>query len=239
MYKDVSLLIPFKSDGSVRDANFNWIRKYYNNLCPKVEICIGINTENPFNRSKAINIAAKQATRDIFVIVDADIFCDPDSIIDSISYLNKYRMVIPYKNLIRISEGDTNELVQTNPTWPLKKELTRTDHVYTEDYSGGIMIISRSAFMRIGGFDERFVGWGGEDDAFYLAFNTICGQFKRLNHTIYHLWHQPLGYHLNPNGTNNLKLRDIYCKAFKDKKKMKRVLSESEGIFSRSKRRSK
>ena len=30
--------------------------------------------------------------------------------------------------------------------------------------AGGIFIIQREFFARAGGFDERFTGWGGEDD---------------------------------------------------------------------------
>ncbi|QCK82219.1 hypothetical protein E5Z46_08125 [Geobacillus kaustophilus NBRC 102445] len=51
--------------------------------------------------------------------------------------------------------------------------------------------------MAVGGFDERFSAWGGEDDAFSSAVNTLCGHYKRLEHTIYHLWHPVVGYENN------------------------------------------
>lgn len=32
-------------------------------------------------------------------------------------------------------------------------------------YAGGAFLITRAAFVHVGGWDERFRGWGGEDDA--------------------------------------------------------------------------
>ncbi|MFK4998906.1 galactosyltransferase-related protein [Bacillus sp. N9] len=55
---------------------------------------------------------------------------------------------------------------------------------------GGINVVPRKHFETVGGFDERFVGWGGEDDAFAASLNTLCGYVKRLDATIYHLWHK-------------------------------------------------
>ena len=41
------------------------------------------------------------------------------------------------------------------------------------------------------GFDENFVGWGGEDNAFKLACDQILGPVKRLDGPLFHLWHPP------------------------------------------------
>lgn len=70
--------------------------------------------------------------------------------------------------------------------------------------NGAINIVLRKYFEKVGGFDERFKGWGGEDDAFMIAMCTLCGSFSRPKGTkIWHLYHpkEPL-----TNYVNNLEL---------------------------------
>lgn len=50
---------------------------------------------------------------------------------------------------------------------------------------GGLTIVPRAVWDRVGGFDERFIGWGYEDAAFLIA----AGEFDRLSGPAYHFWH--------------------------------------------------
>ncbi|WP_082252863.1 glycosyltransferase [Bacillus sp. FJAT-27251] len=233
MFENVSILIPYKPDNGIRDINLNWIKNFYEKIFPNVEICVGFSNDELFNRSKAINLAAQQATREIFVIADGDIFCDPEVIKDSIKHIMEMNAtwVIPFRNIIRISEENSRSLVNKEPTWPL--EVTDFEIIHTPEvnYLGGLNIITRNHFMAVGGFDERFLGWGGEDDAFSCAVNTLCGHYKRLTHSIYHLWHPVVGYENNPNGENNLNIRELYYEANNNKVQMKQVISGAETIF--------
>jgi hypothetical protein len=58
-----------------------------------------------------------------------------------------------------------------------------------QNWKGGTIAIRNSAFFRIGGFDEGFVDWGGEDDEFF-------DRCQSLNHCVYgflpfvHQWHE-------------------------------------------------
>jgi hypothetical protein len=55
---------------------------------------------------------------------------------------------------------------------------------------GGSIGASRKSYFNIGGFDERFVGWGGEDNEFWeRAQTTKVWQFGFL--PLIHLWHGP------------------------------------------------
>jgi lipopolysaccharide biosynthesis glycosyltransferase len=231
MFENVSILIPYKPDNGIRDINLNWIKSYYRKLFPNAEICVGISTDELFNRSRAINLAAQQATRDIFVIADGDIFYEPEVIRDSIEYLKTAPWVIPFRKIIRLSEKNSRSLIAAVPTWPLEITDFEIHHASETSHVGGLNIITREHFVAVGGFDERFKGWGGEDDAFSCAVNTMCGQYKRLDHAIYHLWHPAFAYDSNPNGNNNLMVRELYYQANNDKKKMKQVLSGAETIF--------
>lgn len=58
----------------------------------------------------------------------------------------------------------------------------------TQNWVGGTVAIRSEAFWAIGGFDERFVGWGGEDLEFYDRCQTLRGFFHGYLPFL-HLWH--------------------------------------------------
>lgn len=56
--------------------------------------------------------------------------------------------------------------------------------------AGGSIVVSRDAFFAIGGYDEAFVGWGGEDNEFWQrALTRKVWQYAYL--PLAHLWHAP------------------------------------------------
>ena len=38
------------------------------------------------------------------------------------------------------------------------------------------LVVHREAYEAVGGHDERFLGWGSEDQAFALALTVLVGQ---------------------------------------------------------------
>jgi hypothetical protein len=55
---------------------------------------------------------------------------------------------------------------------------------------GGSLAITRDAFLAIGGLDESFVGWGGEDVEFWERAQTLrVWPYGYL--PLVHLWHDP------------------------------------------------
>ena len=55
---------------------------------------------------------------------------------------------------------------------------------------GGWFAIRRDAFAALGGFDERFVGWGGEDDAMTIKVErTRLATCELDPGPAWHLWH--------------------------------------------------
>lgn len=221
MLTNVSILIPYRPDGGHRDRLFDWVTIFYRLMMPEVELCIGLMTSEDFSRSRSINLAAKKATRDIFVIADADILYDPAMIIESIRLLKEYAWVIPHSKIINLTPEKTQELLLAEPRWPFPINIEGYERAQLGH--GGINVLPRKHFNTVGGFDERFVGWGGEDDAFAASMNCLCGWHTRTDYTVYHMDHpaQVLG----ENYEKNIKLMQRY---FKGKEEIERLIKERQ-----------
>jgi hypothetical protein len=213
MFDQVSVLIPYQSDNDgPRDAAFRWVLDFYTRSMPGIEICIGKVSGNPFSRSKAINCAARQATRNKFIIADCDIVYDPNLVLESISYLSDYQWVIPFSRILRLPEDASQLVLAQTPGWPISTELGNRDE-NSAYYFGGLNVLQRNAFEAVGGYDERFIGWGGEDEAFAYALDTLIGTHVRLDGEMVHFWHPFVGPEGNPHYETNYALYKKYKEA--------------------------
>src|SRR5690349_1583253 len=130
---DVSIIIPFQTDNGPRAEAFEWVKKYYANVMPSAELCVGLFNGKEVNKSKAVNLGAKKATKDIFVIADADVIYDPEIIFESIRLLNKAAWVVPFTNIYEINRTGTERLLKTEPNWPIDikfEEYTKANWIY-------------------------------------------------------------------------------------------------------------
>jgi hypothetical protein len=220
---ELSVLLPYKADNGPRDEAFRWTRAFYRKHMQNAEICIGRSDSALFSRSQAINDAARQATTDLFLIADTDILYDPRIIREAMHRLNMHAWVIPYSQVHDISEPCTRRLLGTEPTWPLAMPVVSSVRTYSP--KGGLTLIPRQHFEAVGGLDERFIGWGGEDDAFASSLDTLCGKHDRLQEAIYHLWHPNDKENGNPNYANNFNLFLRYMNAYGNVSSMRELVS--------------
>ena len=229
MLNNVSILIPYKPDYGIRDDLFKFVKTFYENVIPEVELCIGVCQNELFNRSQAINIAAKKATKDVFVIADSDVIYDPLILVQAIQLLDKYAWIIPYSRWLDLSKSSTEKLLLSSPQWPLSMKVEYEDRYKNKNFKSvsGVVVVTRENFNIVEGFDERFIGWGREDVAFKEAMNTICGPYKRINgNFLYQLWHSRTESQGNPNFENNDQLYKRYIKRRGRVKEMKELIKE-------------
>ena len=63
-----------------------------------------------------------------------------------------------------------------------------TDHQKI-NICGGMTIFRRSSYLSIGGYNEDFIGWGGEDDYQAIKVKTLLKWYE-LPGRCYHLFHE-------------------------------------------------
>jgi predicted glycosyltransferase involved in capsule biosynthesis len=99
--------------------------------------------------------------------------------------------------------------------------------VVTPNTFSGVTAIPRGLWDAVGGYDERFVGWGWEDLSLWSACCALAG-YERVPGPIYHLWH-PRSWEQNegsPDHPRNQVLGERYLAAKHDREAMLAILAE-------------
>lgn len=192
---NLSVLIPWdpRTTCEHRLASFNWLLKRYEETLYPSEVCIGTDVSEPFNRSKARNAAFAKSSGDYLLIADADTMFDTAQIYMAVERVRSAdTWVLPYMSYYNLAKHHSEQIVAADP-WMSTGELglppTEYEHKI-EDSPAGLLVMKREHFEAVGGYDERFEGWGYEDNAFRMALNVLVGNSLRLpGFDCYHLWH--------------------------------------------------
>ncbi|MDK2587505.1 galactosyltransferase-related protein [Romboutsia sedimentorum] len=210
-FNNLSIIIPFKTDGKDRERNWNWLKKRYQALMPEAELCIDELNVNPYCKSASINNAVRKSNREILLIVDADIIMSIEDLEKAINKVYDKGIVAPSR-LVKFSENATNKILQNNDFNVADSLIDNNTQVFNS-ISSGICIIKKEIFKKCGGYDEIFKGWGNEDIAFSMCMHRVNGPIYRMpDFTMYHLYHQLDNNHINSDNfiRNNILLNTLY-----------------------------
>lgn len=147
---------------------------------------IFIKSNMPYNRSWAFNVAMKWANSNIIVFGDSDLIMEPNQFIEGLKALQTFEMVSPYNSVVDLTPQESNlpleNLIAIN-----RPGRGETDNQKI-NISGGISMFRRDAIQRIGGWNEEFIGWGGEDDFQTMKVKNFLS-WKELTARCFHLHH--------------------------------------------------
>jgi hypothetical protein len=202
----ISIIIPFSSTDPWRLAAFQWLMRYWRAELPQAEIVVGRSRGRVFCKGEALNDAVRKSRGRVIAILDADAYL-PGHIVEScadkiLENLDKHLWFVPYRHLYRLNRCITEDILASVPECPVRIICHPQDHMlsdhrdksrYGHRYGAMAMIFPREAYEAIGCFDERFVGWGGEDVALLRALDTLYGKHKTKRGCIFHLWHPFVG----------------------------------------------
>jgi N-terminal domain of galactosyltransferase len=151
--------------------------------------------QSAYARSSAFNVGAANAAGDVYILHDNDLLVPEDYAAETLQRMEEGYEVINLKRFIfYASEQDTAKIIANR----LALTNLSPDAVMQNALGGGSIAITAKAFFEIGGMDDAFVGWGGEDNEFWdRALTRKVWHFGYVS--LLHLWHpsQPMKYDPN------------------------------------------
>jgi glycosyl transferase family 7 (putative galactosyltransferase)/glycosyl transferase-like sugar-binding protein len=230
------ILVPRREDGGHRDRVWAWVRAWWERELPELAIFEGHHDEGLFNRSSACNRAAALAGDwDVALLIDADVICDPAQVREAIEVAHATRdhLVLAFTRRHNLNlRGSERIMAGDRGSW--QRYIAKT---YTEMCSS-VVAIPRQLWDTVGGFDERFAGWGFEDTAFACAAETFGTTLEKIDGECWHLWHPsaPEGRRDAPSYQANRTRREQYSASLGDRDAI-RALQRGEDVVLRPNQR--
>jgi hypothetical protein len=169
-----------------------------------------------FNKSWGLNIAASHASCERLVFADSDMLISARALDEVFELMDDGTDAVnPYNVLVDLTQQESQLLlaqahaVQINRT---EEQLNRQSIGQHPPFCGGAFVLTRALYDSTGGMDERFEGWGGEDDAMSKRVEFFATKMVILERMAYHLWHESSeDVSLNPQRyIRNLSLLTMY-----------------------------
>jgi hypothetical protein len=152
-----------------------------------------------YNRSWTLNVGARQARGTVLVLHDNDMLCPMGYAAEALSRVRAGSSFLELKRFtFYLSEADTAAFFSTG------KLSTQLECRIVQNLQGASVVVARDAFFEIGGFDESFVGWGGEDNEFWERAEARGRVDAFGSLPFIHLWHAPQGGKLVGNAAPGL-----------------------------------
>lgn len=205
----VSFVIPHGPDPH-RDRLLEWNKLRLASFFPHDEIIVATKTAGvAFNRGRLINYGASLAEGEYLCILDGDTVFNSWQLIRALRWMRMGApWMIPYDEYYRTDERTGKAILANGPTALLwrdgKIRDSETgemfergyDHIITYPPTGfyqspqsGMILFRTADFLDMGGFNERFEGWGYEDRGLVYAADTLIGPHHRISGAVFHLWH--------------------------------------------------
>jgi GT2 family glycosyltransferase len=214
----VAVIIPFRAaswswqgaDNGDRTANLLTVIDYYKSVLPNAEITVVEQDKEPviesklrgdvkylflknkstFNKCWAYNCAARATERPHLVFMDSDAILRPETVHFSVGQLQKFAVYKPYVKFLDLTAPLAIHFRNAMKfTW---NDHTLGQRCAANDwFTGGCVMVRRKEYFEIGGFNEKFRGWGGEDDEFIARAMALvpAGKISGVNNNLYHLYH--------------------------------------------------
>ncbi len=231
--QDLTVVIPWRETESRRPV-MEVIRRHWQSIGVADKIMLAECPNGPWSKSLAINNAIRTITTRKVIIADAD--CYIPRIERAIAALTERSLpfIIPHNVVFRLDKRTTARIL--NGSLPLTSIHVPPGRSLLEvnpcpGRPGGGVIVAQTKFMKVVPFDNNFIGWGGEDEAWYLAAKTAMGTAVCAGLPLIHLWHQKQPRATRAFGSDRNRLVfDKYVEAYGDWPKMNALLRRMGGI---------
>jgi hypothetical protein len=172
------IVVEQDSEQAARDHLPGWVR--YVHTPPPYE---GM----PYCRAWAFNVGARQARSPLLVLHDNDMLVPETYAAELVRMHRRGYEISNLKRLIFYLSGEhTRELFTGHTSFASRPP----DSIVQNLEAGGSLAVDRDVYLALGGMDEAFVGWGGEDNEFWER--ALTGRVWAFGYLpVIHLWHPP------------------------------------------------
>lgn len=188
----VGVVIPTRAGDEWRTWALRWVLNFYAREHPTFDVVLGEPPSDvPWSKGLAVEIGRTLlGPVDVLVLADADsVISNPAKLVEAVDLVaNGYApWVVPHSSVFRLKESETKRLYSDPTSRPRTNQVCRAP--YVGPAGGGITVLTPDAYDEVGGIDERYLGWGGEDVSFGWALETLVHKVTRLDGRLVHLWH--------------------------------------------------
>ncbi|WP_244158727.1 galactosyltransferase-related protein [Caballeronia fortuita] len=157
---------------------------------------IFVHDTGPFPKARLVNLGALVARSPIICMHDADMIANPHMMrgcVDSLMDGDSSDVLCPFSRVLNVS-GDRRQSFIESGNFDefapfMDGDLPEDINVLYANTPGAINLFKRPDFIRIGGLDPQFTGWGGEDDDLFvraarlgLRWHSLTGPASSLFH---------------------------------------------------------
>jgi hypothetical protein len=219
---DVAVVVPLHGDCPYRERAWKWVRARYAERHPDWKVVEARLDAEPWCKAQAVNPAVAECDLEIVVISDADVWTDGLGVAVAAVEAGA-PWAIPHTQVHRLDETGT-AAVLAGADWV---DQPLAQRAYKGIEGGGVAVAPREVLTSVP-LDERFVGWGQEDECHALALRTLAGKPWRGRAALVHMFHPPQPRMTRRRGSEeSWELRKRYFAAAKDPSALRALIEES------------
>ena len=146
-----------------------------------------------FNKAWAVNVGVVQRATgaELLCVLDGDVLVDRDFVARNVARfgVRGVQAHLPYRDALCLDEASSSHAIAARVLEGRSESpLAELRGVVLRRPPGHCVWVRRGLFERVGGFDERFEGWGGEDLDLVFRLDVV-GAVDRYPDPLLHLFH--------------------------------------------------
>jgi hypothetical protein len=214
----VAVVIPWRPTPD-RIQAFQAVRDWYTSEFPDWLFGTADNGAEPFSRAGSRNACVRLAEEwgaDVVVVNDADTIPERHGVVGAVGATTHGGLHFGLTTMRYLTEDETAAYYRGVP-------IDRTGR----PHDSSVFAITPDNYWRAGGQDERFSGYGGEDNAFHAACQCLLGSVTWHPGAAISLWHDGSCRDIGSERWKpNSELNQRYQRAVVEQRRMRALINE-------------